>query len=160
MTTPEQIQAWARESGFITGTVGPQNLPFVTQVAGSFTVELQRFADLARADLVEDVKVLEKELGNTVSMARADDLIAERDALHTEVEQVRADRDGLHKEWESAFGARSFGEVRAEVEALRKDAERYRSALEQIANEELYGNGLAQYRMQKAACAAMKDAPE
>jgi hypothetical protein len=83
MTTPEQIQMWARESD-IEDAYFAQPHPCVME-------RLQRFAELARADLV------------------------------AEVEQVRADRDGLYKEWESAFG-----EVRAEVESLRKDAERYR----------------------------------
>jgi hypothetical protein len=46
---------------------------------------------------------------------------ASRDA---EVESIRADRDALHKVWEAAFGARSFREVQADVEALRADAER------------------------------------
>jgi hypothetical protein len=69
--------------------------------------------------LVEDVKVLEKELGNTVSMARADDLIAERDALRTEIERLKAACDKYSED-------EILMPYQTEVEALRKDAERYR----------------------------------
>lgn len=45
---------------------------------------------------------------------------------------------------------------KVERDALQADAARLREALKKIAAEELYGNGHAQYRMQKVALAALK----
>lgn len=47
--TSDDIIRMAREAGFLTGTIGPLNTPFVTQVAGSFVIELERFAALVAA---------------------------------------------------------------------------------------------------------------
>jgi hypothetical protein len=79
MTTPEQIQAWARESGIIIGRsviTGNPDSP-------------QRFATLARADLVAENEQLlaDNNFGGNVYKQ----VLAERDALRTELEAAKAD---------------------------------------------------------------------
>ena len=65
--TQADIIRMAREAGFITGTSGPLNTQFVTQVAGSFAVELERFASLVRKQALEDATLVCEALAATTA---------------------------------------------------------------------------------------------
>jgi hypothetical protein len=82
--TPEQVQEWAREADLGGLQLNGEDwaIPLGTQ----------RFTELARADLVEEVKVLD-----TRDLARAEDLVAENYALRTEVEVLR--KDAARYQW-------------------------------------------------------------
>jgi regulator of replication initiation timing len=133
MTTPEQIQAWSREAET------PVTKSGVWRVLSPET--LQRFADLARADLV-----------------------AERDALMTDYNNVSMENEELRTRLLAVACEQVDIEnaLKAEVEALRKDATHWKSSVQtayghlwHINNEPmapipLYSEEAASYQARKA----------
>ena len=105
--TKDEIIEMARQAGFLYGKMGPLDMPFVTAIGHTFTVELEAFAKLVEEKATEEANAR----ANASWTLMCEKMVAfEREACAKVCEsQNEAGPDNEHW-WECADAIRARGE--------------------------------------------------